>query len=76
MPDPHTTLKEKLNQRLRFYEDLGLGPFYRETTPRLPPGSQIAKKVGPGTECALYGRVTDVNGKPLANATVSVWQTC
>ena len=28
MPDPHTTLQEKLNQRLRFYEDLGLGPFY------------------------------------------------
>ena len=29
----------------------------------------------PGTECALYGRITDVNGKPLAGATVSVWQT-
>jgi DNA polymerase len=25
-----TTLQEKLNQRLRFYEDLGLGPFYRD----------------------------------------------
>ena len=52
-----------------------LGPFYRETTPTLAPGSQIAKKVKPGTECALYGRITDVNGKPLAGATVSVWQT-
>src|ERR1700759_5650222 len=51
-----------------------LGPFYRETTPTLPAGSQIARKVKPGSECALYGRVTDVNGKPLANATVSVWQ--
>ena len=31
MPDrPHTTLQEILNQRLRFYEDLGLGPFYRD----------------------------------------------
>jgi hydroxyquinol 1,2-dioxygenase len=52
-----------------------LGPFYRESTPKLPPGSQIAKTVKPGSECALYGRVTDVNGKPLANATVSIWQT-
>ena len=53
-----------------------LGPFYRETTPTLAPGSQIAKKnVKPGSECALYGRITDVNGKPLAGATVSVWQT-
>ena len=52
-----------------------LGPFYRETTPKLAPGSQISKKVPPGTECALYGRITDVNGKPLAGATVSVWQT-
>jgi len=52
-----------------------LGPFYRETAPRLAAGTQIAKTVKPGSECALYGRVTDVNGKPLANATVSVWQT-
>src|SRR6478672_9781339 len=52
-----------------------LGPFYRESTPTLAPGSQIAKKVKPGSECALYGRITDVNGKPLAGATVSVWQT-
>jgi catechol 1,2-dioxygenase/hydroxyquinol 1,2-dioxygenase len=53
-----------------------LGPFYRETTPKLAAGSQIAKKnVKPGSECALYGRITDVNGKPLAGATVSVWQT-
>lgn len=52
-----------------------LGPFYREASPTLAPGSQIAKAVKPGSECALYGRVTDVDGKPLAGATVSVWQT-
>jgi protocatechuate 3,4-dioxygenase beta subunit len=52
-----------------------LGPFYRETTPKLPAGSQIAKMVKPGSECVLYGRVTDVNGKPIANAAVSIWQT-
>jgi len=41
MPDrPHTTLQEKLSQRLRFYEDLGLGPFYRDrggTSQRIAP---------------------------------------
>jgi len=52
-----------------------LGPFYRETSPRLAAGSQIARHVKPGTECILYGRVTDIAGKPLADATVSVWQT-
>ena len=30
MPDrADITIQEKLNQRLRFYEDIGLGPFYR-----------------------------------------------
>ena len=52
-----------------------LGPFYREASPTLPAGSQIAKTVKPGSECVLYGRISDVNGKPLAGATVSIWQT-
>jgi hydroxyquinol 1,2-dioxygenase len=52
-----------------------LGPFYRETTPHLAAGSQIAKNADPSTEVVLYGRVTDVNGKPLSGATVSLWQT-
>lgn len=52
-----------------------LGPFYRETTPQLAAGSQIAKNAEPGTEVVLYGYVTDVNDKPLAGATVSLWQT-
>jgi hydroxyquinol 1,2-dioxygenase len=52
-----------------------LGPFYREATPTLAAGSSIAKNPKPGTECVLYGRVTDAAGKPVANATVSIWQT-
>src|SRR6266567_8835981 len=37
-----------------------LGPFYRETTPKLAAGSQIAKTVKFGSECVLYGRVSDI----------------
>lgn len=51
-----------------------LGPFYRENTPKLERGAQVATKVD-GPEAVLWGRVTDVGGRPLANASVSVWQT-
>ena len=51
-----------------------LGPFYRENTPMLERGAQIAKKAD-GPEAALWGRITDIKGAPLANASVSVWQT-
>jgi protocatechuate 3,4-dioxygenase beta subunit len=52
-----------------------LGPFFRENAPKLEAGAQIASKVEPGTEIALWGKVTNVRGEPLANAQVSVWQT-
>jgi catechol 1,2-dioxygenase/hydroxyquinol 1,2-dioxygenase len=52
-----------------------LGPFYREASPTMPTGSQIAKNASPETEIVLYGYVGDVNGKPLSGATVSLWQT-
>lgn len=51
-----------------------LGPFYRENTPKLERGAQIAKKAD-GPEVVLWGRVSDVKGQALANASVSVWQT-
>jgi protocatechuate 3,4-dioxygenase beta subunit len=52
-----------------------LGPFFRENAPKLEAGAQIASKVEPGTEIALWGKVTNVRGEPLANAQVSDWQT-
>ena len=40
MPDStDTTLQEKISERLRFYEDLGLSPFYRE---RRSPKKQLS----------------------------------
>jgi protocatechuate 3,4-dioxygenase beta subunit len=52
-----------------------LGPFFRENAPKLEAGAQIANTVAPGTEVALWGKVTNVRGEALANAQVSVWQT-
>ena len=52
-----------------------LGPFYREAAPTMAAGTQIAKNANPDTEIVLYGYVSDVNGKPLSGATVSLWQT-
>jgi protocatechuate 3,4-dioxygenase beta subunit len=51
-----------------------LGPFFRENTPKFEHGAQIAK-VTNGTEVALYGRISNAQGAPLANAQVTVWQT-
>ena len=51
-----------------------LGPFFRQGTPRFKPGEQIAKST-PAGELVVYGRVTDIAGKPLANAEVCIWQT-
>ena len=51
-----------------------LGPFYRENAPTLPTGAQIAGTID-GQEVAMWGHVANIDGTPLANATVSVWQT-
>ncbi len=51
-----------------------LGPFFRENPPRYPPGGQICKDISKG-ELAIYGRVTDAKGNPLAGAEVGIWQT-
>jgi protocatechuate 3,4-dioxygenase beta subunit len=51
-----------------------LGPFFRENAPRFKPGDQIAKDTSAG-EVALYGRITDAAGKPIAGAEFCIWQT-
>jgi len=48
------------------------GPFYWEGAPEMPLGSDIAP--GVAGEPALYsGRVTDLEGRPLAGALLDVW---
>ena len=51
-----------------------LGPFYREQSPLLELGAQIAREPA-GEEIGLFGRVLDEQGAPLADAGVEVWQT-
>lgn len=53
-----------------------LGPFWRADTPVRANGSTIALKCPDDGELAfMYGQVTCSNtGKPLANASVDVWQ--
>lgn len=51
-----------------------LGPFYQQDAPSLALGDSIAAH-STGPELLLYGQVTDKTGKPLAHASVQVWQT-
>ena len=48
------------------------GPFYWPGAPDLPLGSDIAEGV-PGEPAFYMGRVTDLDGKPLAGALLDVW---
>jgi protocatechuate 3,4-dioxygenase beta subunit len=51
-----------------------LGPFFREDAPKFKAGEQISRRDA-SDEVVLWGKVTDIKGRPLANAVVSVWQT-
>jgi hydroxyquinol 1,2-dioxygenase len=48
------------------------GPFFWPGAPELPLGADLAEGV-PGEPTLYMGRVTDVNGKPLAGALLDVW---
>lgn len=51
-----------------------LGPFHVDGAPLLEFGSNICRD-GKGLPCHVSGRVTDVDGRPLAGASVDIWQT-
>jgi protocatechuate 3,4-dioxygenase beta subunit len=50
-----------------------LGPFYRQSSPQLNPGDCIVKS--PRQQIVIYGKVTDIHGKGIPNASVEIWQT-
>lgn len=51
-----------------------LGPFYREDAPEFEQSGDISGDTE-GVSTRVRGRVLDINGKPLANACLDVWQT-
>lgn len=55
-------------------ENTVLGPFYVPEAPRYPNGTNICLD-GKGEPLLVRGRVTDLDGNPVAGALVDVWQT-
>ena len=51
-----------------------LGPFFREHSPQRAPGESIVSQ-HEAPEIVVYGRVMDMDGRGVADATVAVWQT-
>jgi catechol 1,2-dioxygenase len=52
-----------------------LGPFYRADAPRCRDGESIVRSPTPGAALHFRGRVTEMEGKPIAGADVHVWQS-
>ena len=55
-------------------ESTVLGPFHREHAPEYPLGANISKNASDGEPCVVTGTVKDEKGKPIAGATLDVWQ--
>jgi hydroxyquinol 1,2-dioxygenase len=49
------------------------GPFYRADTPALPLGASISLD-GAGEPLTVAGHVRDLDGRPVAGATIETWQ--
>lgn len=52
-----------------------LGPFWRLDSPRTPNGGSIVRSPTPGPALFVKAQVTDMSGKPVADAEVDVWQS-
>ncbi|UVK40846.1 6-chlorohydroxyquinol-1,2-dioxygenase [Mesorhizobium sp. AR10] len=70
-----TALVEEINSRrpAGATPNTGRGPFYRADAPRLALGSDISLD-GVGAPLTVSGRVVDLDGQPIAGATVETWQ--
>ncbi len=67
------TIQEKLNARLRFYEDLGLGPFYRDrrSAQKQPPISGVESPFAATEDPSLPKAAPKVTATPsIASRTV------
>lgn len=52
-----------------------LGPFYLPESPWRADGSSMASPDEPGQPAVLRGRVLSIDGEPLSDAVLDVWQT-
>src|SRR5262245_59464229 len=55
-------------------ESTVFGPFHREGAPEMPPGGNIAPRDERGVPTLVRGRVLDLDGHPIADAQLDVWQ--
>jgi hydroxyquinol 1,2-dioxygenase len=56
-------------------ESTVFGPFHRLGAPEMAPGGNIAHRDTTGAPALVSGRVLDLDGNPIANAELDVWQT-
>src|SRR5262249_7551195 len=56
-------------------ESTVFGPFHRLGAPDMPAGGNIAHRDTVGVPTLVSGRVLDLQGRPIANAELDVWQT-
>ena len=56
-------------------ESTVFGPFHREGAPDLPAGGNIAHLDKDGEPTIVKGRVLSLDGQPIENALLDVWQT-
>src|SRR5215475_9974155 len=56
-------------------ESTVFGPFHRLGAPDMPAGGNIAHRDPTGVPTLVSGRGLDLDGKPIANAELDVWQT-
>ena len=55
-------------------ESTVFGPFHRDGAPEMPAGGNIAPRDDGGVLLVISGRVLDLEGRPIAGATLDVWQ--
>lgn len=68
-----SSLVDLLASRPGATEGSVLGPFHTRGSPWVDSGANLIGD-NPGDVVVLRGRVTDIDGKPLADATVDFWQ--
>ncbi len=71
-----TMLVDAINHRSQngATESTIFGPFYREGAPELPLGASISQD-GRGEPAVISGRVLSIDGTPIPNALLDVWET-